>query len=67
MPEAVRLARLAMTAPRLDAPDLDRVRARAIVGTRQALETLRGAANRAFWAAAFPGHPAGRAPPRPNP
>lgn len=61
LPEAVRLARLAMTAPRLDAPDLDRVRARAIVGTRQALETPRGAANRAFWAAAFPGHPAGRA------
>ncbi|RVT95542.1 insulinase family protein [Rhodovarius crocodyli] len=60
LPEAVRLAKLAMTAPRLDAPDLDRVRARSIVAVRQAIETPRGAANRAFWAAAYPGHPAGR-------
>jgi zinc protease len=61
LPEAIRLARLAMTEPRLDARDLDRVRARAIVGARQALETPRGIASRAFWAAGFPGHPAGRA------
>ena len=60
LPEAIRLARLAMTEPRLDARDLDRVRARAIVGARQAIETPRGMASRAFWAAGFPGHPAGR-------
>lgn len=60
LPEALRLARLAMVEPRLDAPALDRLRARAIVGARQALETPRGIASRAFWAAAFPGHPAGR-------
>ncbi len=61
LPEAIRLTRLAMTAPRLDASALDRLRARAIVGARQALETPRGIASRAFWAAGFPGHPAGRA------
>lgn len=60
LPEALRLARLAMTAPRLDAEALERVRARAVAGARQALETPRGQAGRAFWAAAFPGHPAGR-------
>ncbi|MBR0683786.1 insulinase family protein [Roseomonas eburnea] len=60
LPEALRLARLAMTAPRFDADAVERVRARAIAGARQALETPRGQAGRAFWASAFPGHPAGR-------
>ena len=49
-----------MTQPRLDARDLDRVRARAIVSARQQLENPRGVASKAFWAAGFPGHPAGR-------
>jgi zinc protease len=60
LPEAARLARLALTAPRLAAPDLERVRARAAASERRALETPRGVAGRSFWAAAFPGHPAGR-------
>lgn len=60
LPEAVRLARLAMTVPRFDADAVQRVRARAIAGARQSLETPRGQAGRAFWAAAFPSHPAGR-------
>lgn len=60
LPEALRLARLAMTAPRLDADAVTRVRARAIASARTALETPRGQASRAFWAAAFPDHPAGR-------
>ncbi|MCX7932456.1 MAG: insulinase family protein [Rhodovarius sp.] len=60
LPEGLRLARLAMTAPRLDAAAFDRLRARAVVSARQALESPRGVASRAFWAAAFPGHPAGR-------
>ncbi|MBW6401474.1 insulinase family protein [Roseomonas sp. HJA6] len=60
LPEALRLARLAMTAPRMDADALERVRARAIAGARTQLETPRGQAGRHFWAAAFPGHPAGR-------
>ncbi len=59
-PEALRLARLAMTAPAMEARALDRARARAVVAARQALETPRGLASRAFWAAAFPGHPAAR-------
>jgi zinc protease len=49
-----------MTAPRLDADALDRVKARAVRGARQALETPPGLARQAFWEAAFPGHPAGR-------
>jgi zinc protease len=49
-----------MTAPRFDADAVERVRARAIAGARQSLETPRGQAGRAFWQAAFPDHPAGR-------
>jgi zinc protease len=60
LPEAERLARLAMTAPRLDQAAIERLRARAIAGARQALETPRGQAGRAFWATAFPTHTAGR-------
>jgi zinc protease len=60
LPEAVRLARLAMTAPRMDADAFERIRARAIAGARTQLETPRGQAGRAFWASAFPDHPAGR-------
>jgi zinc protease len=60
LPRAVELARLAMTAPRFDDEAVARIRARAIAGARQALEGPRGRASRAFWAAAFPNHPAGR-------
>jgi zinc protease len=60
LPEAVRLANLAMRAPRLDASAVTRVRARAVAGARAQLETPRGQVGRAFWAAAYPDHPAGR-------
>jgi zinc protease len=60
LPEAVRLANLAMRAPRLDPAAVARVRARSVAGARAALETPRGQVGRAFWAAAYPGHPAGR-------
>jgi zinc protease len=60
LPEAVRLARLAMAQPRMDAAAITRVRARAVLGARQALETPAGIARRAFWEAAYPGFPAGR-------
>jgi len=60
LPEAVRLANLAMRAPRLEESAIGRVRARAVAGARAALETPRGQVGRAFWAAAFPDHPAGR-------
>jgi len=60
LPEAVRLARLAMTQPRLDAAAITRVRARAVLGARQQLETPAGIARRAFWEAGYPGFPTGR-------
>jgi zinc protease len=60
LPEAVRLANLAMRSPRLDASAVTRVRARAVAGARASLESPRGQVGRAFWAAAWPGHPAGR-------
>ena len=60
LPQAVRLARLAMTAPRFAEADVARLRARAIARARQSLEGPPGRASRAFWAAAFPAHPAGR-------
>jgi zinc protease len=49
-----------MRSPRLDASAVARVRARAVAGARAQLETPRGQVGRAFWAAAYPGHPAGR-------
>lgn len=60
LPEALRLARLAMQEPRLDADAVERVRARAIAAARRALETPSGQASRAFWTAAYPAHSAGR-------
>lgn len=60
LPEAVRLANLAMRSPRLDPAAVTRVRARAVAGARASLETPRGQVGRAFWSAAFPNHPAGR-------
>jgi zinc protease len=60
LPDALRLARLAMTAPRLDADALGRLRARAVLAARQQLETPAGLARRAFWEAGFPGTSAGR-------
>lgn len=60
LPEAVRLARLAMAEPRLDADAVERVRARTIVAARQRLETPRGQASLAFWSSAYPDHPVGR-------
>src|SRR4051812_7783023 len=60
LPEALRLARLAMAEPRLDADAVERVRARGVASARRTLETPRGQAGRSFWAAAFPDHPVGR-------
>jgi zinc protease len=60
LPDAVRLARLALAEPRLDAEAVERVRARAVAAARRTLETPRGQAGRAFWADAYPAHPAGR-------
>lgn len=60
LPDAVRLARLAMVEPRFDPEAVERVRARAIAAAKRSLETPRGQAGRVFWASAYPGHPAAR-------
>ena len=60
LPQALRLARLAMVQPRFDADAFERVRARALAGARQSLEAPSGQASRAFWSGAFPTHSAGR-------
>jgi len=60
LPKAVRLARLAMTAPRFDAEAVARERARAVAMVRRSLEGPQGRGARAFWAAGFPDNPAGR-------
>ncbi|MBY0334856.1 MAG: insulinase family protein [Acetobacteraceae bacterium] len=60
LPDAVRLGRLAMAEPRFDPEAVERVRARAIAAATRSLETPRGQAGRAFWASAYPGHPASR-------
>jgi len=61
LPQAVPLARLAMTAPRLDEDALVRVRARALLAARQQLESPGAVARRAFFAEAFPNSSLGRA------
>ncbi len=60
LPEAVRLARLAMAEPRLDPDAVARAPARATAAARRAPAPPRGQAGRAFWASAYPTHPAGR-------
>lgn len=60
LPQAVPLARLAMTAPRLDEDALVRVRARALLSARQQLESPGAQARRAFWEGAYPNSSLGR-------
>lgn len=61
LPQAVPLARLAMTAARLDEDAVARVRARALLAARQQTESPGAVARRAFWEAAFPRSTLGRA------
>jgi zinc protease len=56
----VDLLRLALTAPRFDETAVDRVRAQALSGLRSDETDPRTLAGRAFYAAAFPGHPYAR-------
>ena len=66
-PEALRLARLAMTGRASTRMPSSGSGPGPSPAARQALETPRGQASRAFWDAAFPGHPlAGRAAARPE-
>jgi zinc protease len=56
---AVELLRLALTAPRFEADDLQRVKTRAITALRRASEEPRTIASQTWMATAFPDHPYG--------
>lgn len=57
---AAELLRLALTSPRFDAVDLERVKTRIATGLRRAAEEPNTIAGRTWMATAFPGHPYGR-------
>ena len=58
--EAVELLRLALTAPRFDGADVERIREQLLAGLRRATQSPNDLANQKWWATAFPGHPYGR-------
>ena len=58
--EAFDLLRLALTKPRFDADALERVRGQELAGLRRETTNPNELASRAWWSAAFPGHPYGR-------
>ena len=58
--EAVELLRLALTAPRFDTADVERIREQLLAGLRRATTSPNDLANQRWWATAFPGHPYGR-------
>lgn len=58
--EAFDLLRLALTEPRFDAEPIDRMRQQAISGLRNAERDPNTIAGRAWFAAAYPGHPYAR-------
>jgi zinc protease len=58
--EAVELLRLALTAPRFDAADVERIREQLLAGLRRATTSPNDLANQRWWATAFPDHPYGR-------
>ena len=57
---SVDLLRLAVTAPRFDAPDIERLRTQLEVSLAREAEEPHAMAQRAWFRAAFPGHPYGR-------
>jgi zinc protease len=58
--EAARLLKLALTAPRFESADVERVRAQVLTGLRDATTSPSSLAGERFAAAAFPDHPYGR-------
>lgn len=54
------LLRLAVNSPRFDADAIGRVREQVLAGLRRETTDPNSLANRAWWRAAFPGHPYGR-------
>jgi zinc protease len=58
--EAAALLKLALTAPRFESPDVERIRAQQLAALRRATTSPSSLAGERWWAAAFPGHPYGR-------
>lgn len=58
--EAFRLTRLALTAPRFDTEPVTRIKAQLLANLKEAEEDPDAIASKAWFAAAFPGHPYGR-------
>jgi zinc protease len=60
--EAFELLKLALTAPRFDAPDVERIREEMLSALRRATTSPNELASQRWWATAFPGHPYSRPP-----
>jgi zinc protease len=60
--EAFDLLRLALTAPRFDAEDVERIREQTLSGLRRATTSPNELASQRWWATAFAGHPYARPP-----
>lgn len=60
--EAADLLRLAITAPRFDEPDVERVREQTLSGLRRATQSPNELASERWWATAFAGHPYAQPP-----
>jgi len=58
--EAFDLLRLALTAPRFDAVDVERIREQTLSGLRRATTSPNELASQRWWSIAFAGHPYGR-------
>ncbi len=58
--EAAELLKLALTAPRFEAVDVERIREQMLSGLRRAATSPNDLASERWWATAFPGHPYGR-------
>jgi zinc protease len=57
--DAVELMRLALTAPRFDTQDVERIRGQILSGLRRDSTNPNTVASKRWWATAFPGHPYG--------
>jgi zinc protease len=58
--DAVELMRLALTTPRFEAKDVERIRGQILSGLQRDTTNPNAIASRRWWATAFPGHPYGR-------
>ncbi|HEX2512665.1 MAG TPA: pitrilysin family protein [Xanthobacteraceae bacterium] len=58
--DAVELMRLALTVPRFETQDVERIRGQILSGVQRDITSPNAIASRRWWAAAFPGHPYGR-------